>query len=91
MISTKSKSGTPIIPEVRDKIGGPSRTRTLDPLIKSEDPERCKSRDENESARTYDYAADREHRLRADESPHVGPIWNQIHLSDFVSHDIALV
>jgi len=57
---------------VPDKIGGPSRTRTLDPLIKSEDPERCKSRDENESARTYDYAADREHRLRADESPQVG-------------------
>ena len=46
--------------------------RTLDPLIKSEDPERCKSRDENESAGTYDYADGREHRLRADESPHVG-------------------
>ena len=72
MISTKSKSGTPIIPEVRDKIGGPSRTRTLDPLIKSEDPERCKNSDENESTATYDGADDREHRLRVDESPQVG-------------------
>jgi len=57
---------------VPDKIGGPSRTRTLDPLIKSEDPERCKSRDEHESTATYNGADDREHRLRADESPHVG-------------------
>jgi len=63
----------------------------VDSLIKSENPERCKSSDEHESAGTYDGADDRERRLRADESPHVGPIWNQIHLSDFVSHDIALV
>ena len=44
----------------------------MDPLIKSEDPERCKSGDENESTATYDRAGDRERRLRADESPHVG-------------------
>jgi hypothetical protein len=30
----KSKSATPGAPEVADSIGGPSRTRTLDPLIK---------------------------------------------------------
>ena len=39
MISTKSKSGTPIILGVPDEIGGPSRTRTLDPLIKSDPPD----------------------------------------------------
>ena len=72
MISTKSKSGTPIIPEVPDLIGGPSRTRTLDPLIKSAGPERRKSSDEHESTTTYDGADDREHRLSADGSPHVG-------------------
>ena len=44
----------------------------MDPLIKSEDPERCKSSDENESTVTYDGADDREHRLRTDESPQVG-------------------
>ena len=33
---TKSKSGTPNALEVPDSSGGPSRTRTLDPLIKSQ-------------------------------------------------------
>jgi len=32
----KSKSGTSSSSEVPDSIGGPSRTRTLDPLIKSD-------------------------------------------------------
>ena len=32
----KSKSATPDAPEVPDRVGGPSRTRTLDPLIKSQ-------------------------------------------------------
>jgi hypothetical protein len=32
----KSSSGTPDVLEVPDLIGGPSRTRTLDPLIKSQ-------------------------------------------------------
>jgi integrase len=35
-LGTKSKSGAPAITEAPDKIGGPSRTRTLDPLIKSQ-------------------------------------------------------
>ncbi len=35
MISTGSTTGTPNAPEVPDVIGGPSRTRTVDPLIKS--------------------------------------------------------
>jgi hypothetical protein len=33
---SKIKSGTPDLPEVPDLNGGPSRTRTLDPLIKSQ-------------------------------------------------------
>ena len=33
---TKSKSSTPDASEVPDSSGGPSRTRTLDPLIKSQ-------------------------------------------------------
>ena len=33
---TKSKSGAPGVLEAPDKNGGPSRTRTLDPLIKSQ-------------------------------------------------------
>jgi hypothetical protein len=32
----ESEIGHPGIPEVPDSIGGPSRTRTLDPLIKSQ-------------------------------------------------------
>ncbi len=35
-LGAKSKSGTPAPVEVPDLIGGPSRTRTLDPLIKSQ-------------------------------------------------------
>jgi len=35
-VVAKIKSGTPDTPEVPDSIGGPSRTRTLDPLIKSQ-------------------------------------------------------
>jgi len=35
-VVAKIKSGTPNAPEVPDSIGGPSRTRTLDPLIKSQ-------------------------------------------------------
>jgi integrase len=35
-LGTKSKSGAPAVAEAPDKIGGPSRTRTLDPLIKSQ-------------------------------------------------------
>jgi hypothetical protein len=35
-LGTKSKSATPGAPEVADCVGGPSRTRTLDPLIKSQ-------------------------------------------------------
>jgi hypothetical protein len=31
-----SKSGAPEVSEAPEKIGGPSRTRTLDPLIKSD-------------------------------------------------------
>ena len=34
-VVARSKSGTPGDPEMPDSIGGPSRTRTLDPLIKS--------------------------------------------------------
>ena len=68
----KSQIGRSGDAEVPDKIGGPSRTRTLDPLIKSEDLERYKSSDEHESTGTYDGPDDREHRLRTDESPHVG-------------------
>jgi hypothetical protein len=33
---TKTPSGTPAVAEVPDFTGGPSRTRTLDPLIKSQ-------------------------------------------------------
>ena len=32
----ESKSGTPGAPKVPDFVGGPSRTRTVDPLIKSQ-------------------------------------------------------
>ena len=32
----KAKTGTPDVSEVPVSFGGPSRTRTLDPLIKSE-------------------------------------------------------
>ena len=35
-LGTKSKSGAPAVTEAPDKSGGPSRTRTLDPLIKSQ-------------------------------------------------------
>ena len=35
-LGTRSKSGAPGGLEAPDKIGGPSRTRTLDPLIKSQ-------------------------------------------------------
>jgi integrase len=35
-LGTKSKSGAPGVSEAPDLIGGPSRTRTLDPLIKSQ-------------------------------------------------------
>jgi len=35
-VVAKPKSGTPDDLEVPDSIGGPSRTRTLDPLIKSQ-------------------------------------------------------
>jgi hypothetical protein len=34
-LGTKSDSGAPDAPEAPETIGGPSRTRTLDPLIKS--------------------------------------------------------
>ena len=34
-VVAKTASATPDAPEVADSIGGPSRTRTLDPLIKS--------------------------------------------------------
>ena len=34
-LGTRSKSGAPDDPEAPDVFGGPSRTRTLDPLIKS--------------------------------------------------------
>jgi len=64
----------------------------LDPLIKSEDPERCKNSDEHESTATYDGADDREHRLNAGERLKLEPIWNQIHRASFVSrHDTAHV
>jgi hypothetical protein len=33
-VVAKTASATPDAPEVADSIGGPSRTRTLDPLIK---------------------------------------------------------
>ena len=32
---SKMRTGTPAVPGVPVNIGGPSRTRTLDPLIKS--------------------------------------------------------
>ena len=35
-VVAEAASGTPDDPEVPDLIGGPSRTRTLDPLIKSQ-------------------------------------------------------
>ena len=35
-LGTKSSSGAPDAPEAPETIGGPSRTRTLDPLIKSQ-------------------------------------------------------
>jgi integrase-like protein len=35
-VVAQSKSGTPGAPEMPDLVGGPSRTRTLDPLIKSQ-------------------------------------------------------
>ena len=35
-LSTKNVSGAPDAPEAPETIGGPSRTRTLDPLIKSQ-------------------------------------------------------
>jgi hypothetical protein len=35
VIRTTKTTGTPAVPEVPVVIGGPSRTRTLDPLIKS--------------------------------------------------------
>ena len=33
--AAKNKSGTSTVPEVPDRVGGPSRTRTADPLNKS--------------------------------------------------------
>ena len=36
VISIKSETGTSYAPEVPIRIGGPSRTRTVDPLIKSQ-------------------------------------------------------
>jgi hypothetical protein len=33
---TQTKSGTANVPAVPDSFGGPSRTRTVDPLIKSQ-------------------------------------------------------
>jgi len=50
----------------------PSRSRSWDPLIKSEAPERCNDRDENECMGIYDRATDRERRLEAGESRHTG-------------------
>ena len=35
-LGTKRSSGAPDVPEAPEMIGGPSRTRTLDPLIKSQ-------------------------------------------------------
>jgi hypothetical protein len=35
-MAAETASGTPAAAEVPDVIGGPSRTRTLDPLIKSQ-------------------------------------------------------
>ena len=35
-LGTKNDSGAPDAPEAPETIGGPSRTRTLDPLIKSQ-------------------------------------------------------
>ena len=35
-VVAKMKTGTPAVTEVPVVIGGPSRTRTLDPLIKSQ-------------------------------------------------------
>jgi hypothetical protein len=35
-LGTENSSGAPDAPEAPDSIGGPSRTRTLDPLIKSQ-------------------------------------------------------
>ena len=37
-VVAKTASATPDAPEVADSIGGPSRTRTLDPLIKRPSP-----------------------------------------------------
>jgi hypothetical protein len=45
------KSGAPGGSEAPDLIGGPSRTRTLDPLIKSPDPQPPTSSDDDTSVR----------------------------------------
>jgi hypothetical protein len=39
VIRTENKTGTPDTPEVPVSIGGPSRTRTLDLLIKRPNPD----------------------------------------------------
>jgi hypothetical protein len=44
----------------------------LDPPIKSAGPEACIDRDEHARTGIYEQDADREHRLKADESGHVG-------------------
>ncbi len=48
---SKSQIGHPGDPEVADSIGGPSRTRTLDPLIKSRDQELRTKTNDNPSPR----------------------------------------
>jgi hypothetical protein len=53
-VVAKTATGTPDTPEVPVKIGGPSRTRTLDPLIKSPDGEQTTDTQDDPSAGNSD-------------------------------------
>jgi hypothetical protein len=68
----KSQIGHPGFTEVPDSFGGPSRTRTLDPLIKSEHPDACNARDEHARRGTCESVDDHERRPKAGESGLVG-------------------
>jgi hypothetical protein len=71
-IWNQSASGASDALEAPVLFGGPSRTRTLDPLIKSAAPDTCIDRDEHARTGIYEQGDDRERRLEADESGHVG-------------------
>ena len=69
---TRSESGAPGVSEAPDFNGGPSRTRTVDPLIKSPALHKRTGAEQHERTGTYEPAGARDLRLRAHESGCVG-------------------